>query len=204
MVELGELLKKAAKQEKLIGSGVVTQIMDEVSALDYYGLVKTIPDLLPKLGKVLEKRVPEMEEIDTGKATAFILKYLPKMAEKVISSDEEVKDELAMTEDMTFNLNVTGSDGNIAEMYVDIKDGNISFNPGQAEEKHFFMDISVDKLLRIMSGEDDAASGFMGGGIEMWRDGAYFPADESNAVKILSLMPFMVLVAQKLNLEKMM
>jgi putative sterol carrier protein len=200
MAELGELLKKAAKQEKLIGSGVVTQIMDEVSALDYDGLVKTIPDLLPKLGKVLEKRLPEMEEIDTGKATAFVLKYLPKMAEKIISSDEEVKDELGMTEDMTFNLNVTGSDGNIAEMRVDIKDGNISFNPGQAEEKHFIMDISTEKLLRIMSGEDDAISGFMGGGIEMWRE----ETDESNAIKVLSLMPLITLVAQKLKLEKMM
>ena len=200
MAELGELLKKAAKQEKLIGSGVVTQIMDEVSTLDYDGLVKTIPDLLPKLGKVLEKRLPEMEEIDTGKVTAFVLKYLPKMAEKVISSDEEVKGELAMTEDMIFNLNVTGSDGNIAEMRVDIKDGNISFNPGQAEEKHFIMDISTEKLLRIMSGEDDAISGFMGGGIEMWRE----ETDESNAMKVLSLMPLITLVAQKLKLEKMM
>jgi len=191
---LQELLAKSAKEKKLIGSELLTQIMDELTALSYDDLVTEMPEFVAKLGSVLEKRVPELEEVDTGKGTDFVLKYLPKIAEKV-SSDGEVKNELAATEDMTFNVKL----GNIAEMAVQIKDGTISFSPGLGPERDFFIDMSIEKLLTILSGKDDALSGFMGGSIEMWREG-----DEGDMEKAQSLLPLLTVVSEKLKLERMM
>lgn len=192
---LKELLARSAKEKKLIGSGLITQIMDELTALSYDDLVTEMPELVPKLGSVLENRIPEIEEVDTEKGTDFVLKYLPQIMEKVVSSDGEVKDELAATEDMTINVKL----GNIAEMAAQIKDGTISFSPGLGQERDFFIDMSTEKLLRILSGKDDALSGFMGGGIEMWREG-----DEGDMEKAQSLLPLLTVVLEKLKLERMM
>jgi len=192
---LQELLTKADKEKKLIGSGLIPQMMDKLTALSYDDLVAEMPEFVSKLGTVLEKRLPEIEEVDTEKGTAFILKYLPQLMEKVLSSDAEVKNELAATEDMTFNLKL----GNIAEMAVQIRDGTVSFSPGLAQERDFFIDISTEKLLQVLSGKDNVLSGFMGGSIEMWREG-----DEGDMEKAQSLLPLLAVVLEKLKLDRMM
>ena len=195
MANLEELLKKAAKGKGLVGSGLMSQMVRTVAALDYEDLVKAVPDFLPRLGEVLEARAPEMEEIDVEKATDFMLKYLPKIVKKVTSSDAEIKNELAATEDMTFNVKA----GNILEMCVKIKKGKIALSPGLAEERDFFIDVPTGELLRLMTGEEDAISGFMGGGIAMWRDG-----DEGDMTKAMSILPLITVVLEKLGLERMM
>jgi len=191
---LQELLAKSAKEKKLIGSKLMPQIMDELTALSYDDLVAQMPEFIAKLGGLLEKRIEEIDEVATEKGTDFVLKYLPRIVEKVVSSDGEVKNELAATEDMTFNLKL----GNIAEMAVQIKDGKISFNPGLSKERDFFIEMSMEKLLRILSGKDDALSGFMGGSIEMWREG-----DEGDMEKAQNLLPLLTVVLEKLKLERM-
>jgi len=191
---LQELLAKSAKEEKLIGSKLMPQMLDELTALSYDDLIAQMPEFVAQLGNLLEKRLPEMEEVDTKKGTNFILKYLPQIVEKVVSSDGEVRTELVATEDMTFNLRL----GNIAEMAVQIKDGRISFSPGLVQERDFFIHMSTEKLLRILSGKDDAISGFIGGGIEMWREG-----DEGNMEKAQNLLPLLTVFLEKLKLERM-
>lgn len=195
MANLEELLGKAAKEKKLVGSGLMTQIIEAVTALDYEDLVNAMPKFLPDLGRVLEARTPEIEEIDVKKATDFVLKYLPQIIDKMTSSDVEIKNELAATEDMTFNVKA----GNIAEMCVEIKEGKISLSPGLASERDFFIDVPTGKLWRIMSGEEDAMSGFIGGGIAMWRDG-----DEGDMTKAISILPLITVVLEKLGLERLM
>lgn len=191
---LQELVAKSAREKKVIGSKLIPQMMDGLTALSYDDLVTQMPEFVAKLGSVLQNRLPEIEEIDTKKGTNFALKYLPLIVEKVVSSDEEVKNELAATEDMTFNVKL----GNIAEMTVQIQDGRVSFSPGLAQERDFFIEMSAEKLLRILSGKEDALSGFMGGGIEMWREG-----DEGNMEKAQSLLPLLTVVLEKLKLERM-
>lgn len=191
---LQELLAKSAKEKKVIGSKLIPQMMDELTALSYDDLVTQMPEIVAKLGSVLQNRLPEIEEIDTKKGTNFALKYLPHIVEKVVSSDEEVKNELAATEDMTFNVKL----GNIAEMTVQIQDGRISFSPGLGKERDFFIDVSTEKLLQILSGKEDALSGFMGGSIEMWREG-----DEGDMEKAQNLLPFLTVFLEKLRLERM-
>lgn len=191
---LQELLAKSAKEQKVIGSRLIPQMMDELTTLSYDDLVAQMSEFVAKMGSVLQNRLPEIEEIDTKKGTNFTLKYVPQIVEKVVSSDGEVKKELAATEDMTFNVKL----GNIAEMAVQIKDGKIFFNPGLSQERDFFIEMSTEKLLRILSGKDDALSGFMGGGIEMWREG-----DEGNMEKAQDLLPLLTVVLEKLKLERM-
>jgi len=191
MAELMVSLEKAIKKDKLIGSGVLTEVMDGVAALEYEDLVETVPALLSKLGKALEPRVSEIDEVGIEKSTEFVLKYVPKMTQKLISSEAEVKNELALTEDMNFNLKA----GIIAEAQVQIKGGQMSFNPGLTNERDFFIDISTPKLFRIMQGQDDIESGLIGGGIEMWREG-----DEGDMEKAQSFLPLLTVILQKLKL----
>jgi len=191
MANLEELLKKAAKGKGLVGSGLMSQMVRTVAALDYEDLVKAAPDFLPRLGEVLEARAPEKEEIDVEKATDFMLKYLPKIIKKVTTADTEIKNELAATEDMTFNVKA----GNILETCVKIKKGKISLSPGLSEERDFFIDIPTRELLRLMTGEEDPMAGFMGGSIAMWRDG-----DEGDMTKAMSVLPLISVVLEKLGL----
>jgi len=195
MASLEELLKKVAKGKRLVGSGQMTRIAEAVTALDYEDLVKAVPEFLPRLGEVLQARAPEIEEIDVKKATDSMLKYLPQIIERMISSDVEIRNELAAVEDMTFNLKA----GNILEMCVKIKEGKISLSPGLAEERDFFIDVPTRELLRLMTGEEDAMSGFMGGGIAMWRDG-----DEGDMTKSIGILPLITVVLEKLGLERLM
>jgi len=192
MAELKELLKKAIKQDRLIGSGLLTQIMDEVSALDYQHLVDEAPGVISGLGNVLEGRVGEIEAVGNEKATAFVLNYLPQITDKLVSSDTEIKSELVATEDMNFNVKA----GDIAEVHVEIKDGAISFSPGLIEDRDFYMDMTTTKVLRLMAGKDDALSGFMGGSIAMWRDD-----DVGDMSKAFSLLPLITVVAGGLQLD---
>ncbi len=191
---LQELLAKSATEKKLIGSKLMPQIMDELTALAYDDLVAQMPEFVAKLGSVLQNRLSEIAEIDVKKGTDFALKYLPQVVEKVVSSDGEVRSDLEATEDMTFNLKL----GNMAAMTVQIKDGRLSFSPGLAQERDFFIEMSTEKLLRILSGKEDALSGFMGGSIAMWREG-----DEGNMEKAQSLLPFLAVFLEKLRLERM-
>lgn len=189
-----ELLAKSATEKKLIGSGVMTQIMDELTSLSYDDLVTEMPQFVAKLGSLLEKRITEIEEVDTDKGTGFVLKYLPQIVQQVVSSDAEAKNELAATGDMTINVRL----GNIAELAVQIKDGTISFSPGLGQERDFFVDMSTEKLLSILSGKDDVLSGFMGGGIQMWREG-----DEGDMQKAQDFLPLLTVILEKLRLERM-
>jgi len=192
---LQELLAKSAKEKKVIGSKLIPQIMDELTALSYDDLVNQMPQFVPKLGSLLEKRITEIEEVDIDKGTGFVLKYLPPIVQQVVSSDAEVKNELAATEDMTINLRL----GNIAELAVQIKDGTISFRPGLGQERDFFVDMSTEKLFSILSGKDDVLSGFMGGSIQMWREG-----DEGDMGKAQDFLPLLTVILEKLGLERMM
>ncbi|MDY6834511.1 MAG: hypothetical protein SVY53_06905 [Chloroflexota bacterium] len=191
MAELTELLDKALKKDKLIGSGILTEVIDSVAALEYEGLIDTVPALLPKLGKVLEPRISEIDEVGIDKSTEFVLKYVPNITQKLISSDAEVRNELAQTEDMNFNLKA----GNIVEAQVQIKGGQISFSPGLHDERDFFITMSTPKLLRIMQRQDDIESGLIGGGIEMWSEG-----DEGDMEKAQSFLPLLTVILQKLRL----
>jgi len=195
MADLEELLKKVAKGKRLVGSGQMTQFVEAIAALDYEDLVKAVPEFFPHLGQVLEARAPEIEEIDVKKSTRFMLKYLPKIIEKMISSDIEIKNELAAIEDMTFNVKAS----NILETCVKIKGGKISLSPGLAEERDFFIEVPTRELLRIMTGEEDMMSGFIGGGIAMWRDD-----DEGDMTKAMSILPLVTVVLEKAGLERLM
>ena len=195
MASLEELLKKVAKGKGLVGSGQMARIAEAVTALDYEDLVKAVPEFLPRLVEVLQARAREIEEIDVKKATGFMLKYLPQIIEKMISSDVEIKNELAATEDMTFNVKA----GNILETCVRIKGGKISLSPGLAEERDFFIDVPTGELLRIMTAEENAMSGLMGGGIAMWRED-----DEGDMTKSISILPLITVVLEKLGLERLM
>lgn len=195
MANLEELLIKVAKGKRLIGSGQMTRIAEAVTALDYEDLVKAVPEFFPRIGEVLQTWAPEIEELDVKKATGFMLKYLPQIIEKMISSDAEIKNELAAVEDMTFNVKAS----NILEMCVKIEEGKISLVPGLAEERDFFIDVPTGELLRVMTGEEDAMSGFMGGAIRMWRED-----DEGDMTKAASILPLITVVLEKLGLERLM
>lgn len=191
---LEELLEKAAKEKKLIGSGLIAQILNELTALSDEDLTDGMAEFVPRLGSILERRISEIEDVDAKKATDLVLEFLPQIIGKIISSDEEIKNELAMTEDMTFNLKA----GNILEMCVEIKGGKMSLSPGLAEERDFFVDVPAERFLRILSGDEDAMSGLMGGGIAMWREG-----DEGDMTKAISILPLITVVAEKLKLDTM-
>lgn len=189
-----ELLEGAQEQERLIGSERMKEVMESLASLEYEGLVEVMPGFLPSLGRVLEARTAEIDEWGIEKGTDFFLTYLPRITEKMVSSDGDIKNELAMTEEMSFNLKA----GNMIGTQVRIRDGGVSYSPGLAGERDFFIDIPEPKLFRIMRGQEDVMSGLMGGGIEMWREG-----EEGDMEKAQDLLPLVTLVLAKLKLDGM-
>jgi putative sterol carrier protein len=137
-----------------------------------------------ELKGVFEKAVREGKAID--------LDQLEKVVEKMISEDEEVRNEFSMTRDTLFNVEVE----DILSMSTKIEGGKPSFSPDLAEDRDFYIVVPKRTLSQILAGEKDVMTPFMGGEIRMWREG-----DVGNMANATDILPLITILAEKLELK---
>jgi len=221
MADINELMDKAIAADKIIGSGIPTQVVEALDETDASDLLAVFPGLLDKAPQVMDKVLPELETVSVDDLVEFMPKLmgmnekmqdldpsdleeiLPKMAEnipkimptmmtlmdKIISSDEELAEELEGAEDMAINVKA----GDVMTICMAIKDGKMSMGTELADDADMTMDIPMDIMLNLMTGTGDAMSAFMGGDVKM----------DGDMSKAMGLMPLMTVFSEKFGIEMM-
>lgn len=221
MADLKALMDKALAADKLIGSGIPTEVVDALDETDASDLLAILPDVLDKAPQIMDKVLPEIESVAVDDLVDFMPRLmgmnekmqdmdpsdlegvLPKMAEnipkimptmmklmdKIISSDEELAEELEGAEDMAINVKA----GDVMTICMAIKDGKMSMGTELADDADMTMEIPMDIMLNLMTGTGDAMSAFMGGDVKM----------DGDMSKAMGLMPLMTVFSEKFGIEMM-
>ncbi len=147
---------------------------------------------LTSIGVTMAEKLKDMLEtaVDEGKAVES--DQIRDALESLISANQEIKDELALTSDLVFNL----KSDNILGLKVELKDGKAYFDSELSETPDFFIEIPSGTLKAILTGKKDAITPLMGGEIAMWKDGTI--GDMSKAMDII---PLVTAVAEGMGLS---
>ncbi|MFX0139726.1 MAG: hypothetical protein ACFFDN_39165 [Candidatus Hodarchaeota archaeon] len=190
MNEILDMLNKYLKDKKAVNSEIIKNILEKITALNFNEMVENLSEMLHKLGILMEINggIENLSDVLATNFTLFIQKLL---------QDEEIKYELNLTPNMTFNLSI----GKRA-MGVEIKDGTINFRAEPFkwpdEPLDFFVEIPLDIIPKIFTGKENLMVELMAGErIKLWREKLPY-----NAGKLFELMPLLSITLEKLNLDK--
>ncbi|MDY6964683.1 MAG: SCP2 sterol-binding domain-containing protein [Halobacteriota archaeon] len=145
----------------------------------------------------------KMQEADPDKVEELMPSVMPKMAEympqimpammtlmdKIIASDEEIAEELEGAEDMAINMKM----GDAMSMSMVLKDGKFTIGTDPAPDADMSIEIPMDIMIQLMTGQGDPMSAFMGGDVKM----------DGDMSKGMALMPLMTVFTEKFGMELM-
>ncbi|MDY6965476.1 MAG: SCP2 sterol-binding domain-containing protein [Halobacteriota archaeon] len=219
--ELKSLMYEALESEKLIGSGIPTEIMGKIGDVNAEDLISALPMVLENSPKIMDKVLSEMETIETGDIIDFLPKFmsinekmqdldpsdlsevLPKMTEFIpkimpvlISLIDKViatDDDLSEELENAEDLIININAGGIMTICMQIKDGKMHIGTELADSADMSMEIPMDVMLNLMTGTGDPMSAFMGGDVNM----------EGDISKAMGIMPLMGILSEKFGFEMM-
>lgn len=221
MADLKALMDKALAADKLIGSGIPTEVVDAIADSDASDLLAALPDVLDKAPQIMDKVLPEIETVEVDALIDFMPKFmginekmqdmdpsdlegvLPKMAEnipKIMPTMMKLMDKIiASDEELAEELEgaedmaINIKAGDVMTICMAIKDGKMSIGTDLADDADMTMDIPMDVMLNLMTGTGDAMSAFMGGDVKM----------DGDMSKAMGLMPVMTVFSEKFGIEMM-
>ncbi|MFX1451152.1 MAG: hypothetical protein ACFFCM_09945 [Promethearchaeota archaeon] len=190
MSEILEFLNKNITEKKAANSEIIKNIIEKIVELNLEDMAKNLPDILFKLGTLLEinNNIKDLSDIFTKNLSIFIQKLL---------TDKEIKYELSLTPDVRFNLSI----GN-KTLGVEIKEGNLNFRSDAFkppdESFDFSVEVPLNLIPKLFTGEENLMVELMAGErIKLWREKQPY-----NAEKLFELMPLLSIALEKLNLDK--
>jgi|GEM_PF-5707920 putative sterol carrier protein len=107
---------------------------------------------------------------------------------KLIKSDDDLKKEVSLMDDMSFYVSLGGQ-----KIGVQIKNGEIFF-VNKLDKPEFFIEISQKTLSNLLGGKRDLISSLMGGDIVTWKEGEPYDASKLNI-----LTPLMISLTEKIG-----
>ncbi len=190
MNEILDMLNKCIEDKKAFNSEIITNMIEKITALNFNEMVENLSEMLHKLGILMEINgdIENLSDVLANSFTIFIQNLL---------QDEEIRYELSLTPNMTFNLSIGES-----AMGVEIKDGTINFRAEPFkwpdEPLDFLVEIHLDIIPKIFTGKENLMVELMAGErIKLWREKQPYDAG-----KLFELMPLLSIALEKLNLDK--
>lgn len=133
---------------------IVSEVMSEINEMDPDELIENMPDFVE-----------------------FFFEGFSSIAE----SNEEVQEVLEDIGEAVLNYRIILAQDNTMETYMEVKDGKVSGGTGNKDNADFTIEMPMETMLGMASGEADMVGEFMSGKIKI----------EGNMVKAMSMMPLM-------------
>jgi putative sterol carrier protein len=125
------------------------------------------PAKAPAAKAPAKPKVNAVEEVKKKVASKdFQAKDLPlflQALEEFSATNEDLKDELEDTEDVTIQFNVPG----VVQAYIEIKGGKLTAKQGTKADADVTLEMTEEVGKNLFTGETDAASAYMAGDLKI-------------------------------------